>query len=670
MANTAEKIESVDLVNVLKDDYLSYSLAVLNGRALPDLYDGLKPVQRRLLQVMSQERLSPDGKFVKCARVTGLTMAYLHPHSSSYGALVNMSTSWNNNVTWINGHGNFGSSVDAPASERYTECKLTEAAMDLLLQDSSCWDTKDNYDGSRQEAVRFCSAVPTVLLNGDSGIAVGYATKLAPHSLESVIKALEIFDKSTEKIAEVLIPDFPTGCDIVDDDQLQQYKKTGQGNIRCRAKMTVGTQKLSSRSKERPTLTFTNLPPGVNPERLGEQIKSCLDRGVVTEGVTEIIDESDLSGDRITVIGKVDSRADRLSQQLYEYTDLDSHYAARTLVIDSLKPEQLSAAEIVQKWARCRLAVLGRKFAQELEIAKNRHEIVCGLLKAIEKLDLVIKKIRAAKTKTEAMAALMGGVLRLTRAQAEAVLEMRLRQLTNLDQEIFLKEREELEKNILSLQKLFSCELSRKKFMLHQAKQLLKKHGTPRKSQLVQLAVEPKEKVQRSVPFVAKPKFIKIDAKRGLIEQVKGPRGAIVLEKSDKLVCLTENGFLKKVPYNYKGAIANEYSPVLLAKKESEVLSRKYIALYYHDDLIRSMVISGEDLCKATSKGKLWLPEGATALYLGESPRLIVWQSVRKKPTEVDFTAKPGKPGSRGHKLGAYADVKAITGLGKGVKPV
>ncbi len=665
MANTAEKIESVDLVNVLKDDYLSYSLAVLNGRALPDLYDGLKPVQRRLLQVMFQERLSPDGKFVKCARVTGLTMAYLHPHSSSYGALVNMATDWNNNVTWVSGHGNFGSSVDAPASERYTECKLTEAATDLLLQDSSCWDTKDNYDGSRQEAVRLCSAVPTVLLNGDSGIAVGYATKLAPHSLESVIKALEIFDKSTEKIAEVLIPDFPTGCNIVDDEQLQQYKKTGQGNIRCRAKMTVGTQKLSNRGKERLALTFTNLPPGVNPERLGEQIKSCLDRGVI-EGVTEIIDESDLSGDRITVIGKVDSRADRLPQQLYEYTDLDTHYAARTLVIDSLKPEQLSAAEIVQKWARWRLAVLERKFAQELEIAKNRHEIVCGLLKAIDKLDLVIKKIRAAKTKTEAMASLMGGVLRLTRAQAEAVLEMRLRQLTNLDQDTFIKEKNDLEYKIIELQKLTTSEQSRKKFMLQQAKQLLKKHGTPRKSQLVQLAVEPKEKIQRTTPSVAKPKFIKIDTKRGLIEQVKGPRGAIVLEKCDKLVCLTENGFLKKVPYNYKGAIANEYSPVLLAKKESEVLSRKYIAIYYHDNVIRSMVLNGEDLCKATSKGKLWLPEGANALYLGESPRLIVWQSARKKPTEVDFTAKPGKPGSRGQKVGAYADLKAITGLGNG----
>ena len=172
---------------------------------------------------------SPDKRYVKCARVTGLTMAYYHPHGGAYGALVNMATPWNNNVPWVDGHGNFGSSVDGPAAERYTECKLRPSAIDLLLQDKATWDTMESYDGSRKEAVRFNTAVPSVLLNGDSGIAVGFATRLAPHNLRDIVKATELLGKiagpkeakvNLAKAKETLIPDFPTGCDIVKDDQL------------------------------------------------------------------------------------------------------------------------------------------------------------------------------------------------------------------------------------------------------------------------------------------------------------------------------------------------------------------------------------------------------------------------------------------------------------------
>ena len=201
MTKTRPKITEVNLVDQLKDDYLSYSMAVLIGRSIPDIYDGLKPVQRRILQTMIEEGLLPNKPYVKCARTTGLTSAYYHPHGSAYGALINMATPWNNNVPWIDCHGNIGSSVDGPSAERYLENRLRISAVELLLQDREVWETQSNYDGSKREAIRFNTSLPTVLLNGDSGIAVGFATRLAPHSLRSITDAIKLIckDALTEK---------------------------------------------------------------------------------------------------------------------------------------------------------------------------------------------------------------------------------------------------------------------------------------------------------------------------------------------------------------------------------------------------------------------------------------------------------------------------------------
>jgi DNA gyrase subunit A len=650
----------------MKEDYMAYSMAVLLGRAIPDMYDGLKPAQRRVLQTMFEEGLMPDKRYVKCARVTGLAMGYYHPHGDCYGTLVNMATTWNNNVPWVDGHGNFGSTVDGPAAARYTECKLRPSAVELLLQDKATWETRPNYDGSRQEAERFNTAIPSVLLNGDTGIAVGFATKLAPHSLRAVVEATKLaceFKAPKEaKARELLIPDFPTGCDIVNDEELKRYKETGSGNIRCRAKCESGVQKRSGKAKDRGTLTFTNFPPGVNPEKLGEQVRDALEKGKL-DGIAEVIDESDLSGDRVTIVAKPNVGTEQLVEQLYAYTDLDTRYSAKTLVIDGTRPVELSPVEICQKWFSWRMARLERKFSQELDLTEQRLEIVMGFIKAIDKIDAIIKKIKESASKKEALVALVDRPFKFTRDQAEAILEMRLRQLTGLDQAELEAEKETLEERLKTLDELVKNKEVRHKWVYTQITELAKRHGEARRSALVEppagsLAVSPRTGEKRP-PAPPKPRFLKIDLKKGMVEQAKGPRGAMVVDAKEKVVLMTQDGFLKKVGATFKGPISTGYGPVALAKREAEVSQRKYLCVFKLEGQLKALVLSGEDLCKATSKGKLWLPAEAEFVYLGEGSYSVPWVSIRKKKVELSLsTVKQGRPGAKGIKVANLEEVQ------------
>jgi len=662
-----ENLTTTSLTSQLTEDYMAYSMAVLLGRAIPDMYDGLKPAQRRVLQTMFEEGLMPEKRYVKCARVTGLAMGYYHPHGDCYGTLVNMATTWNNNVPWVDGHGNFGSTVDGPAAARYTECKLRPSAVDLLLQDKSTWETRGNYDGSRQEAVRFNTAVPSVLLNGDTGIAVGFATKLAPHSLRSIVEATKLACKVGAKPAELekaqneLVPDFPTGCDIVNDDELKKYKQTGSGNIRCRAKFESGIQQRAGKAKDRVTLTFTNLPPGVNPEKLGEQVRDALEKGKI-DGIAEVIDESDLTGDRFTVIAKPGVQAEQLSQQLFVCTDLDSRYSAKTLVIDGSRPVELSPVEICQKWFSWRMDRLGRKFSQELDEAEQRLEIVMGFLKAIEKIDAIIKIVRASSSKKEALIALVDRPFKFTSDQAEAILEMRLRQLTGLDQSGLEEEKQTLEELLKKLTELVNNPETRQSWVYKQITELAKRHGEVRRSALVDPPAgggpSTSGSRQKRVPAAPRPRFLKIDLKKGLVEQAKGPRGALVVDSKDKVILMTEDGLLKKVAATFKGPISTGYEPVVLAKREVDVTERKFLVVFKLDGQLKAFTLSGLDLCKATSKGKRWLPEQAEFVYFGEGSYTVPWSSSRKKKVELSLSSvKQGRPGSKGIKVGNLEEV-------------
>lgn len=674
-------ILSTNVSKQVQYDYLSYSLAALS-RSIPDLYDGLIPSRRRLLQTMFEEGFLPHKPYVKCARTTGLTSAYYHPHGSAYGSLISMATPWTNNVPWVDCHGNIGSSVDGPAAERYVENRLKKAALDLLLQDSETWDTKPNYDNSRKEAIRFNSSLPTVLLNGDIGISVGYSTRLAPHNVKAVIEATDLVCKASscvsekaygqkiDKARELLVPDFPTGPDIVNDDQLTAYIKTGSGGIRCRAKVSKGTQKRQGKAKDRATLTFTCLPPGVNPEKVGDQIKEGLEKGRI-EGVAEINDLSDLNGDCIEVVCKPGVNSESLLVQIYSFTDLDLRYSAKTLVIDGLKPVELAPIEIIQKWVDWKLGKLQEKFLRELGIKQFRAEIVSGLLRAIDKMDAIIKKIRASKDKAEAKSALMAAPFKFSDPQAESILEMRLRQLTNLDRQDLILESNELNARIKELEVLSEGEVSgttaRRAYLTSELKKLLKAYGTERKSLIIdppavaQLASLP-SKGSASRVVAPKPRFLKIDMKRGVVEQAKGPRGALVADQKEKIILMSEDGFLRKVPATFKGTVSNSYSQVKLAKREVEVSSKKFLVVFELDGHLKASVLEGSDLCKVTSSGKRWLPEGALLRHFGENNYTVNWVSSRKKPLELNLGIKVGKPGSKGVKIADVKDVRLEAG--------
>jgi DNA gyrase subunit A len=563
-----------------------------------------------------------------------------------------MATSWNNMIPWIDCHGNVGSTVDSPAAERYVENRLTNAAVEILLQNRETWETRPNYDGSRQEAIRLDTKVPTVLLNGTEGISVGYSTKIAQHNLREICNAV-VSD-------ETLYPDFPTGCQIIKDDGLAEYVRTGNGTLRLRAILEIGTQEKSGRAKERATLTFTALPPNANPEQIGNQVKEALEKGKF-DGISEVLDLSDLSGDRIQIIAKPGVDAATLTKYLYAYTNLESTYSARNLCLRGTRPTELPSCEIIKEWKTWRLDRLRVQFEYERDAKEHRHEVVVGLLKAIDKIDAVIKVIRAAKSPKEALIELVSNrILKFTSSQARAILEMKLRSLTNLDSEELTEEKETLEKRLAELTNLIQEDKARTRYMVKEIKEIGVRYGEKRRSELIDppegLAVE---KGVRKTETVSRPKFMKIDMKRGVAEQVKGPRGAIILEKTDKLITLTNDGTIKKVPPAYKGPLGMGLSPVLLAKKESEVAERKYLVVFTLEDTLKAMMVAGSDLCKVTSKGKNLLPENAELKYFGEGSYVVPWTSTRKKKVELfPVSTKQGRPGAKGIKVAALTEIQ------------
>jgi DNA gyrase subunit A len=320
---TETNITPVNLVDEMKTSYLDYSMAVLVGRAIPDLYDGLKPVTRRILTAMKWLGLKPEARFMKSARVEGETMGKLHPHSGAYGAMVTAAQWWTNNHPLVDGWGNWGSPTDGPAASRYTEAKVTSFAWDVLLQDSETWVTRDNYDGSLQEPIQLNVRLPVLLLNGGEGIGVGYATKIPTHNLRGVAKALRaLVDDDMIAAKNALAPDFPTGCSVVKDEGLVEYLNTGAGSIRMRAVCTREKLDYGKRSK-RDALIFTNLPLHINTEQVGEQVKEALEKGRITT-VADVRDETDKAGVRLVIVLKANVDIDQAEAELFHNTSLDT----------------------------------------------------------------------------------------------------------------------------------------------------------------------------------------------------------------------------------------------------------------------------------------------------------------------------------------------------------
>ncbi|MCI6654796.1 MAG: DNA gyrase subunit A [Clostridium sp.] len=452
--NIFDKINEVDLKKTMETSYIDYAMSVIAARALPDVRDGLKPVQRRIMYAMIELNNGPDKPHRKCARIVGDTMGKYHPHgdSSIYGALVNLAQDWSTRYPLVDGHGNFGSvDGDGAAAMRYTEARLSKISMEMLRDIKK--DTVDfipNFDETEKEPVVLPSRFPNLLVNGTSGIAVGMATNIPPHNLREVINGVvkiidnyEI-DKETE-IEELLKiikgPDFPTGAEILGTNGIEQAYRTGRGKIRVRA---VSNIEPMENGKNR--IVVTELPYMVNKAKLIEKI-SELHRDKRVDGITDLRDETSREGMRICIELRRDVNPNIVLNQLYKHTQLQDTFGVIMLALVNNEPVVMNLLQMLQYYLKHQEEVVTRRTQYDLNKAEERAHIVEGLLIALDNIDEVIQLIRSSKTAAEAKEKLMER-FSLSEQQANSIVEMRLRSLTGLEREKLENEYAELKKVI------------------------------------------------------------------------------------------------------------------------------------------------------------------------------------------------------------------------------
>ena len=452
--NIFDKINEVDLKKTMETSYIDYAMSVIAARALPDVRDGLKPVQRRIMYAMIELNNGPDKPHRKCARIVGDTMGKYHPHgdSSIYGALVNLAQDWSTRYPLVDGHGNFGSVVgDGAAAMRYTEARLSKISIEMLRDIKK--DTVDfipNFDETEKEPVVLPSRFPNLLVNGTSGIAVGMATNIPPHNLreviDGVVKIIDNYeiDKKTE-IEELLKiikgPDFPTGAEILGTSGIEQAYRTGRGKIRVRA---VSNIEPMENGKNR--IVVTELPYMVNKAKLIEKI-SELHRDKRVDGITDLRDETSREGMRICIELRRDVNPNIVLNQLYKHTQLQDTFGVIMLALVNNEPVVMNLLQMLQYYLKHQEEVVTRRTQYDLNKAEERAHIVEGLLIALDNIDEVIQLIRASKTAAEAKEKLMER-FSLSEPQANSIVEMRLRALTGLEREKLENEYAELKKVI------------------------------------------------------------------------------------------------------------------------------------------------------------------------------------------------------------------------------
>ena len=445
----------------MKESYLRYSMSVIISRALPDVRDGLKPSQRRILYAMRQLNLSPGAKHRKCAKISGDTSGDYHPHGETviYPTLVRMAQDWVMRYTLINGQGNFGSiDGDPPAAMRYTEARLTQSAMALMEDlDKDTVDMIPNYDETKTEPTVFPAKFPNLLCNGSSGIAVGMATNIPPHNLGELIKAtlLVLEDRNTtvDDILKVMPgPDFPTGGIICGYRGIKEAFHTGRGKLLLRAQMRVEDQPAGGKQQ----IVIDEIPYNVNKSRLIERIAELINEKVIP-GLSDVRDESDKDGLRIVLELKRGEIPDVTINQLYKNSDLQVTFGCNMLALDHGLPRTMNVKQMIVAWIDHRIEVIRRRTRFELNKAEARAHILEGYLKALDHLDEVVKVIRASQNRDSARSELMARFL-LSEKQANAVLDLRLYQLTSMEYEKIDAEHTELLQRIAHYQAVLASE--------------------------------------------------------------------------------------------------------------------------------------------------------------------------------------------------------------------
>jgi len=463
--NIFDKIHDVDLKKTMEESYIDYAMSVIAARALPDVRDGLKPVQRRVLYSMIELNNGPDKPHRKCARIVGDTMGKYHPHgdSSIYGALVNMAQDWSTRYPLVDGHGNFGSvDGDGAAAMRYTEARLSKISMKMLADiDKNTVDFSPNFDETEKEPDVLPARFPNLLVNGTTGIAVGMATNIPPHNLREIVKAVvKIIDNRIEEgketeIEEILDivkgPDFPTGAMILGTRGIQEAYRTGRGKIRVRA-----VTEIESMPNGKSRILVSELPYMVNKARLIEKMAELV-RDKKIDGITAITDESSREGMRINIELRRDVNANVVLNQLFKHTQLQDTFGVIMLALVNKEPKVLNLLEMLQHYLRHQEDVVTRRTQYELNKAEERAHILKGLLIALDHIDEVISIIRASRTAALAKEALMTR-FELSDAQAQAIVDMRLRALTGLEREKIEAEYEALMAKIKELRAILADE--------------------------------------------------------------------------------------------------------------------------------------------------------------------------------------------------------------------
>lgn len=480
-------ITETNLSKEIRRDFLEYSMSVIVARALPDVRDGLKPVQRRILFAMNEMNNGPDKPYRKCARIVGDTMGKYHPHgdSSIYGALVYMAQNWNMREVLIDGHGNFGSmDGDGAAAMRYTEARMSKIAVEMLRDlDEDTVDMVPNYDGEEKEPVVLPSRFPNLLVNGSMGIAVGMATNVAPHNLSETIDAvIAVLDEpeitATELMQYIKGPDFPTGAYILGRSGIRKAFETGKGSIVMRAKTDIEDM---PNGKKR--IVVHEIPYAVNKASLVERI-AALARDKQIEGVTDLRDESNMKGIRIVLELRKDVQPEVLLNQLYKLSPLQSNFNVNNVVLFDGVPRQTTMKELLQGYIKFQDEVITRRTVYNLKKAENRAHILEGLRIAVDNLDEVIHTIRSSKDPVTAMTNLMDN-FGLDEIQAKAILDMQFKRLTGLEREKIENEYQELLITIADLKDILSHHERVIQIMKDELLAIKDKYGSPRRSEII-----------------------------------------------------------------------------------------------------------------------------------------------------------------------------------------
>ncbi len=486
------KIIPIDIENEMKFSYISYAMSVIVGRALPDVRDGLKPVHRRILYAMKELGLEHPKAYKKCARIVGETLGKFHPHGdvAVYDALVRMVQTFSLRYPLIEGQGNFGSvDGDTPAAMRYTEARLAQISAEMLADiDKDTVDFSPNFDETLLEPQVLPSALPNLLVNGSSGIAVGMATNMPPHNLSEVVDGIIKIIDDPETSVEILMkiikgPDFPTGGIIYGTEGLKEAYRNGRGLIKLHARAGIEEQKSG---KE--TIVITEIPYQVNKTNLIEQIAGLVQDKKI-EGISDLRDESDKEGMRIVVDLKRDTNARVVLNQLYKHTQMGTSFGIIMLALVDNRPRVLNLKQIIEEYIKHRKNIITRRTTFELNKAKKRAHILEGLKIALANLDKVIKTIRQSKSVPEAKDALMSN-FKLSAEQAQAILEMQLQRLTALERDKIDQEYLGLIKNIELYESILKSEKKVLEIIKEEVLALKKKYGDERLTEIVAQAEE------------------------------------------------------------------------------------------------------------------------------------------------------------------------------------